>query len=153
MNYNFSLSNGSESRLYNHTRDIIHVFTQDGRGIRTRMDAATSPSIAMYVVLTYCATEVSPKEEDQIVKLKDSVYRGSFIFLFINSMNYNFSTVMEATLVVFTSIPEIQFMHLLMTDVGFEPVLNRRRRLALRCVSSLPTALPRLSPKKEAQIV
>ena len=27
MNYNFSLSNGSDSCLYNHTGDIIHPFT------------------------------------------------------------------------------------------------------------------------------
>ena len=41
-------------------------------------------------------------------------------------------------------------MHLLMTDVGFEPVRMRRRRLALRCMSSLPTALPRLPKKQES---
>ena len=56
MNYKFSLSNGSDSHLYNHTGDIIHVLTHDGRGIRTRTDVATSPSIAMYVVLTYAAS-------------------------------------------------------------------------------------------------
>ena len=63
MNYNFSLSNGRDTRLYNHTGDIIYAFTQDGRGIRTRMDAATSQSIAMYVVITYYATEASPEKE------------------------------------------------------------------------------------------
>ena len=57
MNYNFSLSNGSDSCLYNHTGDIIHVFTHDGRGIRTRTDVALWPSIVMYVALPYCATE------------------------------------------------------------------------------------------------
>ena len=36
---------------------------------------------------------------------------------------------MEATL-VFTTIPEIQFMLLLMPDVGFESVRMRGRRLA-----------------------
>ena len=41
-NYNFSLSNGSNTCLCNHTGDIIHVFTHDGRGIRTRTDAAMS---------------------------------------------------------------------------------------------------------------
>ena len=39
MNYNFFLSNGSDSRLYNHTGDIINAFSHDGRGIRTRTDA------------------------------------------------------------------------------------------------------------------
>ena len=29
------------------------------------------PSIAMYVILTYCATEASQKNEAQIVQLKD----------------------------------------------------------------------------------
>ena len=67
MTYNFSLSNGSDS-LYNQTGNIIHAFTHDGRGIRTRTDAATSPSTAVYV-LTYCATEASPKA--QIAQLKD----------------------------------------------------------------------------------
>ena len=62
MNYNFSLSTGSDSRLYNHTGDIIRAFTNDGRGIRIRTDAATSPSTAMYVVLTYCANEDSQKK-------------------------------------------------------------------------------------------
>ena len=55
------LSNGSDSRLYNLTGDIIHAFTRVGRGIRIRTNAATSPSIAMYVVLTYFAIEASPK--------------------------------------------------------------------------------------------
>ena len=36
-------------------------------------------------------------------------------------------------------------------DIKFIPVWMRRRRLALRCTSSLPTALPR-RPKKEIQV-
>ena len=59
---------------------------------------------------------------------------------------------MEAT-VVFTTIPEIYFMHFLMTDVSFERVRMRRRRLALRCTSTLPTALPRLSRKRKLKYV
>ena len=59
--YAFSLGNGSDCRLFSHTGDVIHVFGHCKRGIRTHMDAATSPSIAMYVVSTYCATETSPK--------------------------------------------------------------------------------------------
>ena len=62
------------------------------------MYAATSPSIAMYVVLTYCATEASPKTEAQIVQLKDyghhstlRLYRFLYFFLLTNSMDYNFS--------------------------------------------------------------
>ena len=39
MNYAFSLSNGRDSRLYNHTGDIIHAFTHDWDGIRARTDA------------------------------------------------------------------------------------------------------------------
>ena len=57
-----TLSNGSDCRLNNHTGDIIHAFTHDGRRIRSRTDAATSPSISMYVVLTYRATEASNKK-------------------------------------------------------------------------------------------
>ena len=38
-------------------------------------------------------------------------------------------------------------MYLLMADVGFEPLRMQQRRLALRCTSSLPTALPRLPQK------
>ena len=37
-------------------------------------------------------------------------------------------------------------------DMGFEPVQMRRRHLALQSTSSLPTTLPKLPPKKEAQI-
>ena len=40
MNYNFSLNNGSDSRVYNHTGDIIHTFTHVGRGTLIRTDAA-----------------------------------------------------------------------------------------------------------------
>ena len=50
---------------------------------------------------------------------------------------------MEAT-PVFTTIPGILFMHLLMTDVKFEPVRILRRRLAMRYTSSLPSALQTL---------
>ena len=71
MNYNFSLSNGSSYCLYNPTEDIIHSFTHDGRGIRTRTDATTSPIIAMYIVLTFCTTVASPKMEAQLAQLKD----------------------------------------------------------------------------------
>ena len=39
MNYNFSISNGSESRLNNHTGEIIHEFTHGGRRIRIRTNA------------------------------------------------------------------------------------------------------------------
>ena len=63
MNYNVSLSNESDSCLYNRTGDIIHAFTHDGREIRTRTDAATSPSIAMYFVLTYSAAETFKKKK------------------------------------------------------------------------------------------
>ena len=60
-----------------------------GRGIRTCMDTATSPSIAMYVILTYCATEASPKKKAEIAQLK--VYghhrtlrlQGSFLYLLL----------------------------------------------------------------------
>ena len=40
VNYNFSLSIGSDSHLYNHTGDIIHAFTHVGHGIRTCTYAA-----------------------------------------------------------------------------------------------------------------
>ena len=49
------------------------------------VDAAISPSIAIYVVLTYCATEASLKGSSNST-YKDygntvhSVYRGSYIF-------------------------------------------------------------------------
>ena len=45
-----------------HTGDIIDALFHDWRGIRTRTDAATSPSIAKYGASTYCATETSPKK-------------------------------------------------------------------------------------------
>ena len=79
MNYNFSLSDGSDARLYNHTGDIIHAFAHDGHEIRTRMDAVTSPSIAMCIVLTYCTTEASPKNEAQIVQLKDYDHHSTLL--------------------------------------------------------------------------
>ena len=53
-----------------HIGDIIHVFVHDRCGIQTRTDAGTSPSIAMYVVSTYCATETSPEKEAQIAQIK-----------------------------------------------------------------------------------
>ena len=96
MNFNFTLSNRSDSCLYNDTGDIIHAFTHNGRGIRTRPDAATSPRIAMYVVLTYCATEASRGSSNSTIKgLRPSQYTPFigvlFILLFTNSMNYKFS--------------------------------------------------------------
>ena len=39
-------------------------------------------------------------------------------------------------------------MRFFMPDVGFEPVRMRRRRLALQSTAPLPTALPKLPPKK-----
>ena len=70
MNYAFFLGNGRDWRLFSHTRDIIYVFVHDKREIRTHTDEATSPSIAMYVVSTYCATENSPEKEAQIAQIK-----------------------------------------------------------------------------------
>ena len=72
MTYAFSLGNGSDSRLFSHTGDIIHVFVHGGREIQTLMDAATSPSIRMYVISIYCATDPPPqtKKEAQIAKIK-----------------------------------------------------------------------------------
>ena len=43
-------------------------------------------------------------------------------------------------------------MRFFITDVGFEPVRMRRRRLALQSMALLPTVLPKLSQKEEAQI-
>ena len=59
------------------------------------MDAGTSPSIAMYVVSTYYATETSPEKEVEITQIKimaikvPSVYlpyRGSYVhrYFFFN---------------------------------------------------------------------
>ena len=59
------------STIFNFNK-LVH----DGRGIRTWTDAATSPSIAMYVVSTICVTETSPKKEAQIAQIKI----GSYIF-------------------------------------------------------------------------
>ena len=39
MNYKFSISNGSASRLFNHTGDMIHAFAHGGLGIRICTDA------------------------------------------------------------------------------------------------------------------
>ena len=50
--------------------EIIYAFVHGGRGIRTRTDAKTSPSIAIYSVSTDCATETSPKKEAQITQIK-----------------------------------------------------------------------------------
>ena len=55
----------------------------------------------------------------------------------------HFPSILVAT-VVFSAKQDILFMCLYMMDVGFEPVLMRRRRLALWYTSSLPTALPKL---------
>ena len=43
-------------------------------------------------------------------------------------------------------------MCMFMTDVRFEPIRMRRRRLALRCTSSLPTSLPKLPQAQITQI-
>ena len=59
MNDNVSLNNGFDSCLYNHIGDITHAYSHVERRIQTQKYTATSPSIAMYVVLTYCATETS----------------------------------------------------------------------------------------------
>ena len=40
-------------------------------------------------------------------------------------------------------------MRFFMTDVGFEPVRMRRRRLALQSMAPLPTALQKLPPKRK----
>ena len=48
-----------EATLVSHTGDIIHAFFHDCRGIRTRTDAATSPSIAKCGASTDGATETS----------------------------------------------------------------------------------------------
>ena len=40
--------------------------------------------------------------------------------------------------------------NMLLADVGFDLVRMRRRRLSLRCTSLLPTALPKVTPKKKA---
>ena len=74
-----SLSNGSDTCLYNNTGDIIHVFVH-GVGffihsfplnlLKIPTDAATSPSTAMYGISTDCATETSPKKEAQIAQIK-----------------------------------------------------------------------------------
>ena len=74
MNYVFSLSNGNDSCLYNHTGDIIHAFFHDWRGIRTRVEAATSPSIAKYGASTFCAIETFPKKEAQIAQIKITAF-------------------------------------------------------------------------------
>ena len=96
MNSNFSLSNGSDSCLYNHIGGITHVSTHEGRRIQIRTGAATSPRIAMYVVLTHCATKASPKKgssNSTIIGLRPSQYTPFievlFIFLLTNSINYS----------------------------------------------------------------
>ena len=61
MDYAFYLGNGSDCCLFSHTEVTIYVFVHEGRGIQTRNDAATSPSIVMYVVSTKCATETKKK--------------------------------------------------------------------------------------------
>ena len=44
-------------------------------------------------------------------------------------------------------------MRFFMTDMGFEPVRMRRRRLALQSTAPLPTVLPKLPPKKAIIII
>ena len=71
MNYVFSVSNGGDTCLPNHYGYIIiHAFIHGGSSMRTRTDAAMSPSIAMYAVSTCCATKTSPKKEAQIAQQK-----------------------------------------------------------------------------------
>ena len=53
-----------------HVRYRTILFFHGGRGIRTRTDAATSSSIAMYGVSTDCATETSPNKKAQIAQIK-----------------------------------------------------------------------------------
>ena len=56
-----------------------------------------SPSFAMYVILTNCATEASQKKKEaQIAHIRITVIivqaiylKGSYISLLTNSMNYN----------------------------------------------------------------
>ena len=81
MTYAFSLGNGSDSRLFSHTGDIIHVLVHGGREIQTLMDAATSPSIRMYVISIYCATEPPPppnKKGSSNSKDKDYGHHSAF---------------------------------------------------------------------------
>ena len=84
MNFVFSLGNGIDCRLFSHTGDIIHVFAHDARGIRTCTDAATSPSIAMYVVSTYYATETSSKKEDKDYGHHSTLPIGFICIIFFN---------------------------------------------------------------------
>ena len=86
MTYVCSLSNGGGTCLYNHTGDIIHAIVHDERGIRTRMDAATSPSTAMYVVSTYCATETSLQKRSSNSTDKDYDHHSTicrFVFILL----------------------------------------------------------------------
>ena len=60
-------------------------FFHGGRGIRTRMDEAMSPSIAMYVALTFCALETSLKQEAQIAQLNITAITVPSVYGFLNS--------------------------------------------------------------------
>ena len=60
-----------EDRFSYNEANINHVFVLDGRGSRTRTNAATSPNIAIYVVSTYCATETT---EIAQIKITDITY-------------------------------------------------------------------------------
>ena len=59
----------------------MHAFVNGALGIRTRTRAATSPSIAMYVVSTYCATETSPQIKITANLTVPSVYDSNPIFV------------------------------------------------------------------------
>ena len=94
--------------FYNHSGEIIHAFNHVERGTQTRTDAETSSSIAIHMVLTYLATEKSPKKEVQIEHIWNtaipvhSVYRGPYSVILTHSINYAFPSVMS-----FTTISEI----------------------------------------------
>ena len=96
MNCAFFLGNGRNWRLFSRTRDIIHVFVHNKHEIRTHTDAATSPSIAMYVVSTYCPTENSTEKDAQIAQIKIMAItvpsvKGLICIFLKCSMNYAFS--------------------------------------------------------------
>ena len=65
-------------------------------------------------------------------------------------MNYLFSLGNGSDTCLYNHTGDISYAFV--PGVGFEPVRMRRRRPALGCTASLPTALPKLPPKKEAQI-
>ena len=85
MNYkqtmNYNIPSVVEATPVLPYRDIIHAFTPNGGGIRTLSNAVTSPSTAMYVVLTYCANEVSPIiKKAQIAHIKITVIIGHPVY-------------------------------------------------------------------------